>query len=96
MAAKRKKTSPDDRVEQLAQRDTTLSWWLEIRGAVQDSAIDRDLERSCASKDRYATREAARAVAAMNNMAGVLNAYECRYCLQWHLTRRGARGTSSP
>ena len=64
-----------------------MAFWLRTRGSV-DEAIDRDVSRSCESKDSYPSREAARAVAAMNGMADVLYTYECRYCGGWHLTRR--------
>ena len=60
-------------------------WWRDER---DDAAIDRDVERTCTSKDAYETPEAARAVAAMNGMADVLFTYQCRYCQSWHLTRR--------
>ncbi len=56
-----------------------------------DAAVDRDIERSCTSKDAYETEEAARAVAAMNGMANVLFTYHCIYCDSWHLTRRPTR-----
>lgn len=69
------------------QTESLMDFWLRNRGPV-DEAIDRDLERSCESKDSYPTREQARAVAAMNGMADVLFTYECRYCQQWHLTRQ--------
>lgn len=88
MSSKRKRKDPDEIIEQLAQRDTHLKWWLEIRTPEHDAAIDRDVERSCERKDRYETAAKARAIAAMNGMAEVLHVYECRYCLQWHLTRR--------
>lgn len=64
-----------------------MDWWLRNRGDF-DRSIDRDVERSCESKDAYPSEGHARAVAAMNDMAGVLFAYECRYCRQWHLTRQ--------
>lgn len=64
-----------------------MDWWLRNRGDF-DRSIDRDVERSCESKDAYPSESHARAVAAMNNMAGVLFAYQCRYCEQWHLTRQ--------
>ena len=67
--------------------ESLMDFWLRNRGTV-DEAIDRDVERSCESKDRYPTREQARAVAAMNGMADVLYTYQCRYCGDWHLTRR--------
>lgn len=51
-----------------------------------DPALDRDVERSCTSKQPYASEAEARAVAAMNGMK--LFTYHCRYCDFWHLTRR--------
>jgi hypothetical protein len=56
--------------------------------APSDAAIDRDVERSCASKQPYESEAGARAVAAMNGMSGALFTYHCRYCDFWHLTRR--------
>lgn len=88
MSPRRKRGDPDARIDALSERPNTLEWWLDVRGPRNDAAIDRDLEQSCTRKDRYPTREAARAVAAMNGMADALHVYECRYCLQWHLTRR--------
>lgn len=70
-----------------------MDWWLQNRGSVDD-AIDRDVERSCTGKDAYATESAARASAAMNRMSEKLFAYDCRYCLMWHLTRRRPNGVS--
>ena len=64
-----------------------MDWSLRHRGDI-DSAVDRDIERSCRSKDGYETEEAARAVAAMNGMATVLHTYHCVYCERWHLTRQ--------
>lgn len=64
-----------------------MEFWLRNRGSF-DEAIDRDVERSCASKDGYPTEEQARAVAAMNGMSGLLFTYKCRYCGDWHLTRQ--------
>jgi hypothetical protein len=49
---------------------------------------DRDVARSCSSKDGYRTEEEARAHAAMNGMSGALFTYRCTYCDSWHLTRR--------
>ncbi len=66
-----------------------LKWWLASRQGVDD-ATDRDLERSCTSKDGYRSEDEARAHAAMNGMSGVLYTYHCRYCDMWHLTRRPA------
>ncbi len=56
--------------------------------APSDAAIDRDVERSCASKQPYESEASARAVAAMNGLSGALFTYHCRYCDFWHLTRR--------
>ena len=64
-----------------------MDWWLRNRGDA-DVAQDRDIERSCTSKDAYETEEHARAVAAMNGMADVLATYHCIYCNSWHLTRQ--------
>ncbi|MBV8246483.1 MAG: hypothetical protein JOZ38_11210 [Candidatus Eremiobacteraeota bacterium] len=66
---------------------TFMDWWLRNRGD-HDASVDRDIERSCTSKDSYESEEAARAVAAMNGMADVLFTYHCRYCDGWHLTRQ--------
>jgi hypothetical protein len=68
--------------------DEDFQLWLARNRAEQDAAIDRDVARSCTSKDAYESEEHARAVAAMNGMADVLFTYECRYCRNWHLTRR--------
>ena len=59
-----------------------------------DASIDRDIERSCSSKQPYATEDEARAVAAMNGMK--LFTYHCRYCDFWHLTRRPTHGGEPP
>ena len=64
-----------------------MDWWLRNRGDLESSQ-DRDIERSCTSKDAYETEEHARAVAAMNGMADVLHTYRCIYCQSWHLTRQ--------
>ncbi len=53
-----------------------------------DAEIDRDVDRSCASKQPYESEAQARAVATMNGMSGSLFTYHCRYCDFWHLTRR--------
>jgi len=57
-----------------------------------DPSIDRDVERSCTSKQPYASEDEARAVAAMNGMK--LFTYHCRYCDFWHLTRRPTSGNA--
>ncbi|MBV9971887.1 MAG: hypothetical protein JO135_00975 [Candidatus Eremiobacteraeota bacterium] len=64
-----------------------MDWWLRNRGDLDDY-VDRDVERSCHSKDAYESQDAARAVAAMKGMGDVLHTYHCVYCDQWHLTRQ--------
>ncbi len=64
-----------------------MKWWLRSRDGVDD-AVDRDIARSCSTKDGYRSEEEARAHAAMNGMSGVLFTYHCTYCGDWHLTRR--------
>ena len=64
-----------------------MKWWLKNRGSIDD-AVDRDVQRSCASKDGYRSEEEARAHAAMNGLGDSLYTYRCRYCEFWHLTRR--------
>jgi len=64
-----------------------MKWWLRSRGDIDD-VQDRDVARSCGSKDAYRSEGEARAHAAMNGMSGVLFTYSCTYCEQWHLTRR--------
>jgi hypothetical protein len=64
-----------------------MKWWLRSREGI-DEVQDRDLARSCGTKDGYRSEAEARAHAAMNGMSGVLFTYRCSYCEQWHLTRR--------
>jgi hypothetical protein len=64
-----------------------MKWWLRSRDGVDD-AVDRDLARSCSSKDGYRTEAEARAHIVMNGMQGALFTYHCTYCDAWHLTRR--------
>ena len=64
-----------------------MKWWLRSREGI-DEVQDRDLARSCGTKDGYRSEAEARAHAAMNGMAGVLFTYRCSYCEYWHLTRR--------
>lgn len=64
-----------------------MKWWLRSRDGIDD-VQDRDIARSCTSKDGYRTEEEARAHAAMNGLAGALSTYRCNYCDAWHLTRR--------
>jgi hypothetical protein len=66
-----------------------MKWWLRSRDGL-DELQDRDMERSCGSKDGYRTEAEARAHIAMNRMSGSLFTYHCAYCNQWHLTRRKA------
>jgi hypothetical protein len=70
-----------------ATPDDLMQYYLRNREHFE-KRTDADIERSCASKDAYPTEAHARAVAAMNGMAGALYTYECFYCKQWHLTRR--------
>ncbi|HTW84372.1 MAG TPA: hypothetical protein VMD91_09920 [Candidatus Sulfotelmatobacter sp.] len=67
--------------------DDLMAWYLKDR-ARTDARIDADLERSCTSKQQYASEADAHAHALMNGMGNVLYSYECRYCGFWHLTRR--------
>lgn len=67
--------------------DDLMKWYVANRREA-DAAIDRDVERSCSSKQQYASEADARAHALMNGMGDVLFTYECRYCGFWHLTRR--------
>lgn len=69
--------------------ETLMEFYLRTRTA-NDPAIDRDIERSCATKQPYKSEGEARAVAAMNGMK--LHTYHCRYCDFWHLTRRPTSG----
>jgi len=64
-----------------------MKWWLRSRADIDD-VQDRDIERSCRSKDAYRSDAEARSHAAMNGMSRVLFTYHCTYCDQWHLTRR--------
>ena len=69
--------------------ESLMDFFIRTR-ASSDAAIDRDVERSCTSKQPYATEAEARAVMAMNGMK--LFTYHCRYCDCWHLTRRPTSG----
>jgi hypothetical protein len=80
----------DDRKRDPA--DSLMDFHLRDRAGI-DAAIDRDIARSCTSKQPYASEDEARAVAAMNGMK--LFTYHCRYCDFWHLTRRPTGGGSS-
>jgi hypothetical protein len=65
--------------------ESLMDFYLRNRASV-DTNIDKDVERSCTSKQPYNSEDEARAVAAMNGMK--LFSYHCRYCDFWHLTRR--------
>jgi hypothetical protein len=64
-----------------------MKWWLRSRDGIDD-VQDRDVARSCSTKDGYRSESEARAHIAMNGMAGSLFTYHCTYCGEWHLTRR--------
>jgi hypothetical protein len=68
------------------QADESLMDFFNRTRASTDAEIDRDIARSCTSKQPYASEAEARAVMAMNGMK--LFTYHCRYCDCWHLTRR--------
>jgi hypothetical protein len=44
-----------------------LKWWLRSRDGIDD-AVDKDIARSCATKDGYRSEAEARAHIAMNGM----------------------------
>jgi len=81
-ARRRSRLDADAAVERLAGREGPT--WLP--GSRRAPSGDTP-ERSCLGKDRYPTVTAARAVAAMNGMSAVLQAYLCTFCDAWHLTR---------
>jgi hypothetical protein len=87
MPRKRGRGPGDSGGKESAGDFSVMKWWLRSRDGV-DAAQDRDVARSCSSKDGYRTEEEARAHAAMNGMSGVLFTYRCTYCDAWHLTRR--------
>ena len=72
--------------------DEMMAYYLRNRGTA-DAATDRDIERSCTSKQPYASEAEARAIMLMNGMK--LHTYHCRYCDCWHLTRRLTGGGES-
>jgi hypothetical protein len=74
--------------------ESMMDFYLRNR-ANADTSIDRDVERSCTSKQQYASEAQARAIATMQGMSGSLFTYRCRYCEFWHLTRRPNSGESS-
>ena len=77
--------SARDRGKQRGPTESLMDFFVRTRSAA-DPAIDRDVERSCTSKQPYSSEDEARAVAAMKGMK--LFTYHCRYCDFWHLTRR--------
>jgi hypothetical protein len=83
----RKKGRTDDAAGQM------MDYYLRNRANV-DESIDRDIARSCTSKQPYASEAEARAIMAMNGMK--LHTYHCRYCDCWHLTRRPTTGGTHP
>lgn len=83
MGRRRGGGSGDDAAEEM------MAYHLRNRAGL-DASIDRDIERSCTSKQPYASEAEARAVMAMNGMK--LFTYHCRYCDCWHLTRRPTSG----
>ena len=84
--ARRRERKPGKR-EAAATPEDLMQYYLRNREHFEHRT-DADIQRSCASKDAYPSESHARAVAAMNGMAGVLYTYQCFYCRQWHLTRR--------
>ncbi len=74
--------------------DGLMEWFIKNRQQT-DAEIDRDVARSCTSKQQYADEMDAKAHALMNGMGDVLFSYECRYCGFWHLTRRPNSGGSA-
>ena len=72
--------------------DEMMAYYLRNRANV-DAGIDRDIERSCTSKQPYASEAEARAVMLMNGMK--LHTYHCRYSDCWNLTRRPTTGGES-
>jgi hypothetical protein len=67
-----------------------LKWWLRSRDGI-DEVVDKDIARSCSTKDGYRSEAEARAHIAMNGMGGKLFTYHCHYCDEWHLTRRAPK-----
>ena len=73
-------------------QESLTDFFLRNRAAT-DAEIDRDIARSCTSKQPYASEAEARAVMAMNGMK--IFTYHCRYCDCWHLTRRPTSANST-
>jgi hypothetical protein len=84
--------SPRGRSQKRGPEESLMDFFIRTRGGA-DPALDRDVARSCTSKQPYASENEARAVAAMNGMK--LFTYHCRYCDFWHLTRRPTSGNAS-
>ena len=85
--------SARDRGQKRGPAESMMDFYLRTRGA-NDAAIDRDVARSCETKQPYKSEGEARAVAAMNGMK--LHTYHCRYCDFWHLTRRPTTSDGDP
>lgn len=83
--------SARDRGKKRGPEESLMDFFIRTRSTA-DPSIDRDVERSCTSKQPYASADEARAVAAMNGMK--LFTYHCRYCDFWHLTRRPTSGNA--
>jgi hypothetical protein len=83
--------SARDRGKKRGPTESLMDFYVRTRTAA-DPSIERDVERSCTSKQPYASEAEARAVAAMNGMK--LFTYHCRYCDFWHLTRRPTSGNT--
>jgi len=81
--------SDRDRGKKRGSEESLMDFFIRQRSQA-DPSIERDVERSCTSKQPYASEDEARAVAAMNGMK--LYSYHCRYCDFWHLTRRPNSG----
>jgi hypothetical protein len=78
--------SPRDPAGKRGPLESLMDFYVRTRMNA-DPALDQgDVERSCSSKQPYASEGEARAIAAMNGMK--LFTYHCRYCDFWHLTRR--------
>jgi hypothetical protein len=68
-----------------SEPESLMAFYLRNRTNIEADQ-DKDIARSCASKQPYKSEGEARAIAAMNGMK--LSTYECTYCGFWHLTRR--------
>jgi hypothetical protein len=83
--------SARDRSPKRGPTESLMDFFVRTRSGA-DPSIDRDVERSCTSKQPYASEAEARSIAAMNGMK--LFTYHCRYCDFWHLTRRPTSGNA--